>query len=80
MLCPVLCFTCGSVLSSKWNKYNELVKKYKVNDDDDSFVSLNLSNIKPTAEGKSLDELKIKRICCRRTMLGNVDLIDKSRD
>tara|TARA_Y100000591_G_scaffold306783_1_gene305526 strand:+ start:47 stop:283 length:237 start_codon:yes stop_codon:yes gene_type:complete len=77
MLCPVLCFTCGSVLSSKWNKYQELVKKYKEDEEEDSFVSLSLSNVKPTAEGKSLDELKIKRLCCRRTMLGNIDLIDK---
>jgi DNA-directed RNA polymerases I, II, and III subunit RPABC5 len=77
MLCPVLCFTCGSVMSSKWNKYNELVKKYKGDDDVDSFVSLSLSNVKPTAEGRALDELKIKRLCCRRTILGNIDLIDK---
>ena len=34
------------------------MSKYKGVDDEDSFVPLNLGNVKPTAEGKALDELK----------------------
>ena len=36
----------------------------------------NISNVKKTPEGKAMDELDIKRICCRRMFLGQTDLID----
>tara|TARA_B110000495_G_C23008287_1_gene596024 strand:+ start:187 stop:423 length:237 start_codon:yes stop_codon:yes gene_type:complete len=76
MLGPVACFTCGKRLGSKWNAYNELVKKYKTNENEDTFISLSLNNIKPTPEGKAMDELGIKRYCCRRIILGNIDIIE----
>jgi DNA-directed RNA polymerase subunit N (RpoN/RPB10) len=73
MIIPVRCFTCGKVLGDKWQQYTELKSKYK-NSDEDTII--NLKNVKKTAEGKAMDELNIKRICCRRIMLGQLDLID----
>lgn len=73
MIIPVRCFTCGKVLGDKWQKYTELKSKYKTSDED---TIINLKNVKKTAEGKAMDELNIKRICCRRIMLGQLDLID----
>ena len=77
MLGPVACFTCGKRLGAYWESYNTLTNKYKNGIEEDTFISLNSGNIKPTPEGKAMDELKITRICCRRMMLGNVDLLDK---
>ena len=39
-------------------------------------ATLNLNNIKKTPEGEALDELNLKRYCCRRHMLTHVDLVD----
>tara|TARA_Y100001970_G_C14253019_1_gene873176 strand:+ start:39 stop:272 length:234 start_codon:yes stop_codon:yes gene_type:complete len=75
MIIPVRCMTCGKVLGDKWVKYLELVEKYKDNKDD-NILDINVSNVKTTAEGKALDELKLKRYCCRRHMLTHVDLVD----
>lgn len=77
MLGPVACFTCGKRLGAYWESYNTLTNKYKNGIEEDTFISLSSGNIKPTPEGKAMDELKITRICCRRMMLGNVDLLDK---
>ena len=75
MIIPVRCMTCGKVLGDKCVKYLELVEKYKDNKDD-NILDINVSNVKTTAEGKALDELKLKRYCCRRHMLTHVDLVD----
>tara|TARA_B110001450_G_scaffold251139_1_gene270828 strand:+ start:492 stop:722 length:231 start_codon:yes stop_codon:yes gene_type:complete len=74
MIIPVRCFTCGKVIGDKWEDYKKIKIKYNQNKDEDTIVNVN--NIKKTPEGKSLDELNMKRICCRRMFLGQVDLID----
>jgi len=74
MIIPVRCFTCGKVIGDKWEDYKKLKIKYNQNKDEDTIVNVN--NIKKTPEGKALDELNMKRICCRRMFLGQVDLID----
>jgi DNA-directed RNA polymerases I, II, and III subunit RPABC5 len=77
MIGPVACFTCGKRLGAYWETYYTLTNQYKNSTQEDSFISLNAGNIKVTPEAKALDELKITKICCRRMMLGNVDLLDK---
>ena len=74
MIIPVRCFTCGKVIGDKWEDYKKIKIKYNQNKDEDTIVNVN--NIKKTPEGKALDELNMKRICCRRMFLGQVDLID----
>ena len=61
MLIPVRCFSCGKVIADKWRAYQT-----KVQDGDGT----------AEAKRKALDALALKRICCRRMFLGNVDLID----
>ncbi|MDE1845827.1 MAG: DNA-directed RNA polymerase subunit N [Candidatus Micrarchaeota archaeon] len=58
MMIPVRCFSCGQVISDKWEEYDKRVNK----------------NHEEAA--KVLDDLKIKRYCCRRMLISNVDLID----
>jgi DNA-directed RNA polymerase subunit N (RpoN/RPB10) len=77
MLIPIKCFTCGNVLA---NKYNYFITKVKVIKDklnynkNDAVVYLTMENTKKTPEGIVLDELKLRKICCRRHMLTHVDI------
>ncbi len=57
MLIPIRCFTCGSVISAKWEEYRDRVNSGE-------------------SPKKVLDDLKIKRYCCRSMMLSTVDLMD----
>tara|TARA_Y100000389_G_scaffold187118_1_gene208212 strand:+ start:8237 stop:8488 length:252 start_codon:yes stop_codon:yes gene_type:complete len=81
MIIPVRCFTCGMVISNKWIKYNELCEKYRNDTKQEEMELLDIDELKSkthrqTAEAKSLKEIGIKRMCCRRHFLCNVDLID----
>ena len=78
MIIPIRCMTCGKIIGDKWLKYLELVEKYKGENppENDNFLDINIDNVKKTAEGKALDELNLKRYCCRRHMLTHVDLVD----
>jgi DNA-directed RNA polymerase subunit N (RpoN/RPB10) len=73
MIIPVRCWTCGKVLADKYETYKKLVVKHK-GDMEETIV--NVTNVKKTAEGKALDELKLTRYCCRNVMLSHVELID----
>lgn len=58
MIIPVRCFTCGSVVSAKWEAYASR-----------------------TAQGEDaqavMDDLGVKRYCCRRMLLAHSDVIDE---
>lgn len=81
MIIPIRCFTCGSVISNKWVKYMELCDKYRLETKQDDIELLDIDELrsntkKETAEFKALRDLQVKRLCCRRHFLCNVDLID----
>lgn len=75
MIIPVRCVTCGKVLADKWEYYKkkceELEKKSadKINNPDSKYF-------KEPYRKDILDELELDRYCCRRHMLGHVDIID----
>ncbi len=73
MIIPVRCFTCGKVLADKWNYYCKEVEKKQ---DQDSVLNVNSKTMQKTTEGKVLDNLGLKRYCCRRMMISHVDLIN----
>lgn len=64
MLIPIRCFSCGKIIGNKYEKYLELVKKTNKDELNDN-------------QEKIFEELKLKRYCCRRMLLTNVDIIDK---
>ena len=76
MIIPIRCMTCGKILADKWLKYLELVKEKTGVTKDDNLLDINIKNIKKIPEGEALDELNLKRYCCRRHMLTHVDLVD----
>lgn len=57
MMIPVRCFTCGSLIGDKYERFLELIDK----------------GVEPKA---ALDELGLKRYCCRRMILSHIDIID----
>ncbi len=83
MIIPVKCFTCGMVLADKYRFYQTEVRKRKLankssKDDNyeniDKVMYLTKEFHEKTPEGEVLDELNLKKMCCRRHMLTHVDI------
>jgi DNA-directed RNA polymerase subunit N (RpoN/RPB10) len=76
MIIPIKCFTCGTVLANKYQYYCEEVRKRKITRDlhIDKVIYLTPEFQIKTPEGEVLDELNLKKMCCRRHMLTHVDI------
>ena len=81
MIIPIKCFTCGMVIANKYRYYQENVRKKKLvrrgNDesiDIDKVLYLTKEFVDKTPEGEVLDELNMKKMCCRRHFLTHVDI------
>ena len=76
MIIPIKCFTCGKVLADKYEYYTIRVKELKISRslNTEKVIYLTPDNIKKTPEGQVLDELGLKKMCCRRHMLSHVDI------
>jgi len=77
MIIPVKCFTCGNVLGDKYLYYIKKVNEIKVSKGmkGDEVVYLTPDNIKKTPEGMVMDELRLRKMCCRRHMLTHIDIM-----
>lgn len=77
MIIPVRCFTCGKVLADKWLYYKERVDRHAATSSDAGKESSDRTlSLEKTFEGRLLDEMGLRRICCRRHFMTHVDLID----
>lgn len=67
----IRCVTCGKPIAQFYNEYKEQVRKLKLSKGQrvDKIEYLSSDNIKKSAEGQVMDDLKIIRTCCRRTLL-----------
>ena len=81
MIIPVKCFTCGMVLADKYRYYQAEVRKKKLakkngldTNNIDKVLYLTKEFYEKTAEGEVLDELILKKMCCRRHFLTHVDI------
>jgi DNA-directed RNA polymerase I, II, and III subunit RPABC5 len=83
MIIPVQCFTCGKQVGHLWETYQQklqeeynkkegLLKVHILTEDVVDYIKKNKS-----IEEKTLDELGLKRYCCRRMMISHVDLCEK---
>jgi DNA-directed RNA polymerase I, II, and III subunit RPABC5 len=80
----VKCVTCGMVLADKYMFYIEELCKRKLNNQNneidnikyklDKVIYLTNTYKEKTIEGKTLDEMNIDRMCCRRHFLTHVDI------
>lgn len=77
MIIPVKCFTCGNVLADKYRYYQAEVRRNKLLQgiNDEKVIYLTKENTEKTIEGKVLDDLGLKNVCCRRHMLTHVDIL-----
>jgi DNA-directed RNA polymerase subunit N (RpoN/RPB10) len=81
MIIPIRCFTCNKVIAHLWEEYQNRLQASFIEEDIPNntkkrFVDIDTIENK-TTEGKILDDLGIKRYCCRRMMLSHIDLTDK---
>ena len=81
MIIPIKCFTCGTIIADKYRFYVQEVRKKKLakkgNDesiDIDKVLYLTKEFHEKTPEGEVLDELNMKKMCCRRHFLTHVDI------
>ena len=74
MIIPVKCFTCGKVLADKYRYYLSEVRKQETNQGNESIHYLTESTKEKTIQGVVLDNINIKKMCCRRHMLTHVDI------
>ena len=73
---PIRCMNCGNVLADKWLAYQNAIKQ-KRGDKPAETVYMDGKTVPETVEGQVLNELNLKRYCCRKHMLTHVDLMDK---
>ncbi len=74
MIFPIRCVSCNSVIAGKWLAYLDKVKDYRKKNGKTEMEYLTATTEK-TAEGKALDDLGVRRQCCRRHFLTHVDLM-----
>jgi DNA-directed RNA polymerase subunit N len=60
LLIPVRCFTCGKTIAHVYEEFVERIKEGSEKED----------------PKEVLDDLGIKRICCRRMLITHVNLVD----
>ena len=85
MIIPVRCFTCSKVIGDLWEEYDKRVndqkntnkKKFTIEDITITSEEDVLKNFDDNHQNKILNDLGITKMCCRRHMLGHVNLIDK---
>jgi DNA-directed RNA polymerase I, II, and III subunit RPABC5 len=76
MIIPIRCMNCGKTLADKWLYYQEKVKQLR-GTNTPTPIYMDGTSVPDTVELKVLNELGLKRYCCRKHMLTHVDLIDK---
>lgn len=76
MIFPIRCVSCNNVIAGKWIPYLEKVKEHRKNEGKSDTAEMDYLTATTTksAEGKALDDLGVKKICCRRHFLTHVDL------
>ena len=77
MIIPIRCFTCNKEISTCYQAYLEQIQTLQNKEIIRLDANLlNSGKIEKSEHGKILDELGLKLYCCRRHILGQVDVID----
>lgn len=72
MIIPIRCFTCGKVMADIADYYEK--EKNKI--DENKEVDPVYKNFEKIHTGFILDNLGLKRYCCRRNLISNIDMMD----
>jgi DNA-directed RNA polymerase subunit N (RpoN/RPB10) len=77
MIVPVRCVTCHKVLADLWNYYQKRCEELEQELSEQQSQDLSTKHtVEKTVRQKVFEELGLDRICCRRMLLGHVDLIE----
>ena len=77
MIIPIRCFTCGKIIGDKWEAYKKLVQENREKmglPDEDTIIDVKLENLQETPEGIAMNQLKLKRYCCRNVLICTIDM------
>lgn len=75
MIIVVRCWTCGKVLGNKIRAYERLCKNAQQHSEGSG--SEQHAYLEPgQSRDQAMEELGITRLCCRRHMLGHIDMVD----
>jgi len=72
MIIPVRCFTCGRVMADIVDYY----ESEKANIEENKKVDKLYKNFDKIHTAHILDNLGLKRYCCRRNLIANIDMMD----
>ena len=80
MIIPIRCFTCGKVIADKYFMYLDMLEAKKAAGATDAADVADEANatrkyFQGTRSGDIMTKLGLTRCCCRRHMLGNVEMI-----
>lgn len=78
MIIPIRCFTCGRVMADIVDFYESEKEKLKdaTDKDDKKEVDKIYKNFEKIHTGEILNKLGLKRYCCRRNLIANIDMMD----
>jgi len=76
MIIPIRCVTCGKVLADKWEYFKKKCEELDKKETENNGKTSESKYFKEPYRKAILDELELDRYCCRRHMLGHVDIID----
>lgn len=72
MIIPVRCFTCGRVMADIIDYY----ENEKANIEENKKVDKLYKNFDKIHTAHILDNLGLKRYCCRRNLIANIDMME----
>lgn len=72
MIIPVRCFTCGRVMADIVDYY----ENEKANIEENKKVDKLYKNFDKIHTAHILDHLGLKRYCCRRNLIANIDMME----
>jgi DNA-directed RNA polymerase subunit N len=75
MIVPIRCFTCGRVMADIADFYESEKEKLKETDNKEVIDKL-YKNFEKIHTGEILNKLGLKRYCCRRNLITNIDMMD----
>lgn len=76
MIVPIRCMSCGTIIADKWRYFQRRVKELSAGKKSGP-VFMDGTTIPNTPERQVLDELGLRRICCRTHFLTQRDLMVK---
>jgi len=72
MIVPIRCFTCGRVMADICDYYEREKAKIEENKDIDPMYK----SFEKIHTGHILNDLGLKRYCCRRNLIANIDMMN----